>query len=409
MRVQLLCFVLLAGFLGAQESDLDEVAASGFPIRLTPEEEAEQESPPQKGCCLPAPGACIQTCCKPPSVNCPPLMPRCDACDCIIDYYNPLVFNGFDLSVELLFWNVQQKSSTFALTPNAIHQPFPPTTDSDAIGRYQSAEFDWNPGVRIGLAYTFQRDAWNLLGQYTYYGTSGSNSYKNPIDQTLYLTPTNRALTATLNGMTELKSRTSFSYQVVDFLLSRRFLPACHILLNFFAGPTVALIHERWKITSINGHGLGPTTTIRNPWSFEGGGMRGGLDANWHMGAGFGLFNKFSVASLVGQYHNSRKTKIPSTLPLDPEFLTPDLRNSTEKEIWVVPATQIEFGLNWNHRFCRWSMELQGAFEINTWYDLHQVHQDAPGLTPPYIQKLDYRNTSPVSLWGFNLKMNASF
>lgn len=420
MRYLLLCFFCLSTLNATEETSesQEEVARTAFPVRLTEQEQEEEAyrmyepSPcgtapaPASGCCNPPdPNACVQKCCKPPSINCPPLRPLCDPCDCIIDYFNPLVFNGFDIYLEWLFWNVQQKSSTYVLKPNA---PQLSNTVADAIGEYKSAEFDWNSGVRLGLAYTFQRDAWNLLGQYTYYGTKGTSSVTRPNNPMFYLEPTLRGQSASEPGINRSRSNTDFQYQVFDLLLSRRFLPGCQILFDFFAGPTAAVITEKWKVRTYDVHNilLPVTTTTRNRWSYASGGMRVGFNANWHIGNGWGLYNRSSFASYVGAYYNRRRTSIEPSVN---QSLQPRVRNTKEDETWVVPTTQLEFGLNWNHRFCNWAVMIQGAFEVNTWYDLHQLHQDSQNLLPPNVEHLDYRNASPVSLWGFNFRVNFSF
>jgi hypothetical protein len=420
MRLQIVCFFLLAASLSAQETGSEDLVKSSFPVRLTPEEEAQAQSgnqgpsqqamPQQRGCCgEPDSNPCNPACCKSASVNCPPLMPRCNPCDCIIDYYNPLIFTGVDASIEILCWKVQQKASTFVLSPHGIHQPFPPSTVADSIGKYQSASFDWSAGVRAGLGYTFERDAWRVMGQYTFYRTSGSDTVKRPTDPTLYLEPTIREVSLSSDGVDAMYSNTHFNYQVADLLISRRFLPGCQVLFNFFTGATGAWIKESWNVKGVDITGSVPNVTNfgKNNWHFNGGGMRAGLDVNWHMGAGFGLFNKLSFAALIGSYYNKRETN------LFPEgvdgTLVPNIRNTTEKDTWVVPNTQLEFGLNWNHRFCSWSMMLQGALEISTWYDLHQFHQDSSALSPPNNNRLDIRNASDVKLWGFTASADFGF
>ncbi len=382
---------LAAGSLNAQESQT--VAVANPPVAI------QRQKSPQPRCYPP-----IQE-------NCPPLSPLCEPCDYVIDYHNPIVFNGFDLSVEWLIWKVQQKSSTFVLSPNGIHQPFPPSTTADSIGNYHSASFDWSSGVRAAIAYTFERDAWNLLGQYTFYSTRGSDKISRPSDPTLYLEPTNRDVSASSDGVEEMKSSTDFLYQVTDALLCRRFLPGCQIIFNFFTGATGAWIQEKWKVVGTDMANANPnvTTVTKNRWSFGGGGIRAGLAADWHLGKGFSLFNKGSIATLVGSYENSRKTFLIISPPQGFTTLTPNIRNSSEEETWVVPSSQLELGINWKHRFCSWSMMLQAGFEVNTWYDLHQFHQDPQTLTGPNNDRLDYRNASPVSLWGANIKANFSF
>lgn len=414
MRLQLLGFLLLTGIFSAQESDPPEIAKTAFPVRLTPEEE-ESAQAPQNGCCNQV-KACQSSCCHQPSLNCPPLIPRCDPCDCIIDYYNPLIFNGFDLSVEWLYWTVHQKASTFVLTPDGFHQPFPPADNNgfnDGSGKYKYARMDWNSGVRANLGYTFERDAWRLLGQYTYYGTHGSDRVVRSTDLTLYLEPTNKYEFLANSGPDLVNSSIHLRYQVADLLVSRRFLPGCQILFNFFTGATGAWIQEEWKFSYIcfeNASVPGLATITHNNWSFRGGGMRAGVDTNWHLGKGFGIFNKFSMAALVGSFLQKKSVLLdPPVLPPGFDIFTNPFGHTREDEIWVVPNTQLEFGLNWNHRFCSWAMSLMLGFEINTWYDLHQYHQSMSRPLPANYNHIDYRNSSDVSLWGGNLQLGFSF
>ncbi len=347
-------------------------------------------------------------------MNCPPQLPCCNPCDCIFDYYDPLVFNGWNLSVEWLYLKVQQKASTFALTPSGRHQPFPQTTIADAIGKYQSAKFDWNPGVRATLDYTFVRDAWNFSGEYVYYGTTGHNQAIRPSDPTLYLEATNRGidLLSPSDGVDKLVSKTFFRYQELDLLLSRRFIAGCQVILDFFAGATGAFIHEKWDITGLYTVGLASpvTTETQNHWRFNGGGIRLGITADWHMGCGLGLYNQFSFANLAGAYTNRRTTHFipPAQIESELPVFNP-VRDTTEKTTWVVPNTQIAFGASWNHRFDTVSMRILAGFEVNTWYSLHLLHQDATNPSFPNNDRLDIQNTSPVSLWGLNLGLEFSF
>lgn len=329
----------------------------------------------------------------------------------LINYYNPPTFTGFDLSIEWLFWTVQQKSSTFVLSPNGIHQPYPPEPNADAIGKYHSASFDWNSGFRLGFGYTWERDFWNLEGQYTFYVTHGSDCVNRPITLTLYIEPTNRDVSESPDGVDSMKSHTRFHYEVADLLLSRRFFPSEQIILNFFTGATGAWIHENWKITGVDVASADPfvTTVTKNNWMFNGGGIRTGFDTDWHIWQGISLFNKFSFAALVGYYTNMRRTQLIYVPASASENLRPNVRHTNECETWIVPTTQIELGVNWNHRFDSWSLNLQAELEINTWYDLHQLHQDHPLFSSPNSDRPDIRNTSPVNLWGMGLKAGFTY
>lgn len=386
MRIFLAFTILYSLFLSAQTSD-------GFSVRLTEEEQASPCCPP------PAP-----SCCGPGPSNCPPAQPPFERCDCLFDYYNPLLFKGIDLSIEWLFWKVHQKASTYVLEPSHFQQPYPPTQLTDGLGKYKSAEFDWSSGVRAGIGYTFQRDAWHILGQYTYYSTHGHSHEDRSGNLTQYLQATNRDINGSNLGPISIKSSSKFHYQTADLLFSRRFIPGTQILFEFFTGGTGAWIDEHWKVLSSSAS----QTLLKNDWIFSGGGIRTGVQANWHMGGGFGFYNKISGAALVGSYKNRKKEAV-TPLTVSEQPYTNPLANTTEKGTWVVPHSQIELGMNLSHRFCTWAMNLAAGFEINTWYDLHQLHQSMQDPLTGNQNQLDTRNASDVSLWGIHIDFSFSY
>jgi hypothetical protein len=313
----------------------------------------------------------------------------------------------FTMNLEFLYWTVQQKASTFVLTPDGNHQPYPasPAYVSDALGKYQSAHFDWNPGARAAIIFALPHDSWNLWTQYTFYYTRGTEKHFHPDDLTEYLLPTNREVNASPDGVNEMRSKTNFHYQVGDLLLSRRFLPSSQIQCDLYSGATGAWINEKWIVNGTDAPGEFPNvnTITWNNWHFYGGGIRVGVNTGWKLLEGFSFCNNLSFATLAGSYFNSRKTVVTDSVG---DFYL--RRNTREGEVWIVPTTQMEFGLNWKRQFTSWSFSLKGAFEINTWYDLHQLHQDSMYFTQSNNDKLDYRNSSPVNLWGFNVMFNWS-
>jgi hypothetical protein len=220
-------------------------------------------------------------------------------------YQEPMDFHGGSAWVDYLFWKVSQQACYFVITQN---QQIPPAdisaniVDTEGLGRFRSARLGWNSGFRVGLGYTTKHDAWKFFGEYTYYSTDGTKKYHRSADPNLYLFGTFTDISnAFITGSTEAESHSKFNYNIVDLLLSRRMMMSQQVLLNFFLGFTGAFMNEDWDVSY-----LSPVnnTYIENDWNFNGGGLRTGLDSNWHFGKGFGLVGKASFGAVLGRYHN---------------------------------------------------------------------------------------------------------
>lgn len=361
--------------------------AESVPIRLTQEEEEEQDNYEMNCCPVRArKDVCTPVCCKPPSINCPPVVPRCNPCDCIIDYYSPLVFNGWQISAEWLYWTVSEQALTFVLYDLP---PLTPNHNGNGFGKYKSGEFGWNSGVRVNAGYTFERDAWHLGAEYSYFAT-GRSSKEN---SATFLEPTLTAFSAD-----QSKLKTHFISHLFDFGLTRTFLPGCQILFDFFIGGTGALLREKFNAA----YAISNTphyTNVTNHWSYSSGGLRTSLNTNWHFGYGFGLFSKCSFAELVGSYEYHQKE-------ISDGILFKDVRESL---IVLIPSTQFGLGFDWNHRFCHSAMKILAGFEINTFYDIHQVRLSGVEPIPNGYGHIAYRDHSNLNLWGINIGMDFSF
>jgi hypothetical protein len=333
-------------------------------------------------------------------------------CSPMMDYRLPADFNGWNSFAEVLVWQVQEQGSEFVATPNAHSAIDVNVNQTQLLGDIQSLSFDWNGGLRLGLGYTFVRDSWQVLGQYTWFATSGSNTFSAAFPTsatTEWLMPTFTDIEG--SGLLNASSSSHFSFQMADLLMARRFLVKDQIQLNFSLGATGGYIKENSHVTYEN---VGMSSYVANRWGFGGGGLRTGIDGNWHIGYGFGCFGKFSFAAILGQYgNNNRITADSPGLDGSGNLASPKIANTEYSGIFLLPTTQITLGFDWCQSYTNcWisGVRVAVAGEFNNLSNLQQVFKNPTETTSPtYFGKLYVRDVGSVYMYGANVRLGADF
>jgi len=327
------------------------------------------------------------------------------------NYRLPVDFNGWNSYAEALIWQIQEQGSYFVASPNEHSTVDLVANQTQLLGEVNSLSFDWNGGLRLGLGYTFFRDSWQLLGQYTWFSTEGDNSFsvRFPTGTTTqWLMPTFTDIEG--GGLHEAESSANFSYQMADLLLARRFLVKDQIQLNFSLGATGGYIRENSHISYEN---IGNNTVVVNHWGFGGGGLRTGFDANWHISRGFGFFGKFSYAAILGQYGTRNRIAADGPGALGSGLVSsPRIAHTEATGLYLMPTTQIALGFDWTRSFANcWisGVRLAVTGEFNHLSNLHQIFKDPIGSVPPTFGKLYVRDVSSVYMYGADIRLGADF
>ncbi len=341
-----------------------------------------------------------QTCSKEKSCT--------SCCPSQMDYRLPSDFHGATTFAECLIWQVQQQASHFVITPNSHSAIDPLYPRTEGLGTVQSAPFDWNSGVRVGLGYTVKRDAWQALGQYTWFETDGNETYSiaSPsASSTEFLMPTFYAQSTT--GTRSATSNVYFSFQIGDLLATRSFLATEQIKFNFSIGATGGYIKENFHIiySAVN------NTYVQNNWAFGGGGFRAGLDSNWHIGYGFGAFGRVSFATILGQYTNTNR--ITADGPILASSIPSHIASTTYQGIMLMPTTQIALGFDWCRAFTNCpisAVNVAVAAEFNNLANLQQVFKETKAPSSPISANAPmFRDLSSVYMYGANVRVGLDY
>ena len=166
-------------------------------------------------------------------------------------------------------------------------------------------------------------------------------------------------------------------------------------------GPTGLWVHEDWTVTYFPNS----NTIIQNDWKYSAGGLTFGIDTDWHIGCGFGVFNKIFLSSFCGSYgyHSMVFEVDPGVNRVYP------FRNQRSSTFVVIPKIQTALGLDWGTRFPCWSMLLSAGFEIDTWFNIHQAYKTPGGSTDLINDKIDSRDSGNLNLYGLTVKLDLNY
>ncbi len=287
--------------------------------------------------------------------------------------------------VSFLYWRVEEGALDYALK---MQHASPPGTVF-AQGEYARATFDGEPGFRLALAFFRAPHYWEVWWQYTRLTARGSDSVSAPDQPDRFLTGTWPEVTSPLTHAT---SHIHLNYNVADFLADCYSNPNPHLRARFIGGGTVAWINQNWIVHY-------DSTEIRNRWKYIGGGLRVGTMIDWFCGWDIYMSGGTTIATLLGSYHNiATQTTIFSNFPI---------RDAHYFDIRPTFALQGIFGLSWQKNFCANRAEVFAGYEINTWFNLAEVHRSTAGL--PSDAKETLINSSLLALQGLTARVTLDF
>lgn len=311
--------------------------------------------------------------------------------------YDPIKFptrQTFFSNAEFLYWKVAEGALDYAIRmeePAAQPLVF-------ASGDYKKARYDWAPAFRLGFAYYRAPHLWEMLWQYTWFFSNGSNETHIPGGANEFLTATWNELTSP--PLERATSEITLHYHLGDYLVARVFDPNPHLRLRLYGGLTSALIKQNWKVSYYNF--IDAHDDLKNKWRFFGGGLRLGLNADWFQGGCIYITGKTSIASLVGSYRNHAfQTTGPDSTPI---------RNATYKDPRLVFHAQFILGPSYQRSFgtCKcWDLEIFGGYEFNTWFNLQEVYRSS--LSSPAAFKETNLETGMLGFHGLTARITVYY
>lgn len=194
------------------------------------------------------------------------------------------------------------------------------------------------------------------------------------------------------------------NYDLADFLISRIFIPNPHLKLCVVGGLTAAIIKQKWNVKYYDAslH----VTDVKNRWKYVGGGLKVGLTFDWFWGNDFYLTAKSTTALYVGRYKNISFQKIDFYSNPDYDVNIP-FKDSKYKHYRPAFSVQCLIGPSWQKSFSSNRVEIFAGYEINGWFNLHEVYRSSYGT--PSSNKDTYVNKAFLALHGLTVRLGVDF
>ncbi len=318
---------------------------------------------------------------------------------------------------DFLWWKANVEGTGVAEFQYAVSGslPFGPI-----VSQYKelAPEGKWEPGARVELGYQFNRfDNWKLSLLWTYLFTNSEiiSQSATGTGQALY------PLTANIVGPRALNVNAHWNLKtnLVDLELSNEFYPTAKLSLTPHIGGRGAFFNfhfyqsfEGLWLSFIMTPPLIPQvepTSDHSSFSFDGGGLKMGLDGNWHFSDSWSLLACLSGSLIYGKYDITHKIigfgpdpvldGGPALFPLSETFFTDMWRVRTNLEAFL--------GLKWDTCWCngKYQFSLAAGYEISQWFQLNSI----PGIIDEALIYNQFNGMTPETAFDVSIFENTNF
>ena len=262
--------------------------------------------------------------------------------------------SGFTIQAEFLYWRANMDSLEYVLQSNGDNILLSTSAE------FREPDFEYDPGVRVGIGYDFGRSNWDINLAWTYHYSSvsdSSGSEDRPLSQvaTRFQSASDTvynfdvSTTAKADWKVRLNSiDLEFGY---DYFFSKRFSMRPHF------GLKAAWIDMHYDVAYTNlidsqSGNLISSGSMRTNSDFWAVGPRMGFDSYLHIGWGFSLYGKFAGALIYGEYDSTTKFSFERQ-PVPPfNSMGVDsypLRHNDYSRLRAM--TEMSIGLEWGYCF----------------------------------------------------------
>lgn len=321
----------------------------------------------------------------------------------------PLRGNTVDivLDAEFLWWYASVTSMPYAALFDVASDGDLTNPQRRAIRIREIYEFDWNwdPGLRVGLGVVTNHYGWDVYADWTYYYTSVTDSKKlppltehtlnnNPFGTEGLVTPWSKWGQADLYS--QIKAKAQILFNQIDLSLGR----------NFWINPSMKLrpytgIRGMWSRLNLIAQNLFLSTTAASPFDYDsaydrfrqkmwGVGLLAGIQTSWQLSKNWSFFTDTGISLLYSKFNIYRNIKEFATLAgVQTRLHDYTTRHDDIYSLQVI--FDLALGLRWEWIFGNESYRLMfdAGWEshfLPSFNQLDQYNADAGFTTPPVFK-----------------------
>lgn len=225
------------------------------------------------------------------------------------------------------------------------------------------ADWHYNPGIRFGLGFYLNHDAWNLDFCWTWLNIT---EYKriNSSTGTGYLVP---LWAAGSSSLAETLGRGASavwnaSYNTLDARLGKPYHVSRYLIFHPHFGFRAGWIDQHFS-ADYGGTAPGNRAIHHGDNDFWGIGTRAGIDTDWMLGKGWKLFGNIAASMLFGKFEIDQNLTQPDSAA-NSFGIDFDYYQNT-------PNFEIALGIGWSRYFNKgkYHIAIDAAYEFHEWFD----------------------------------------
>lgn len=324
--------------------------------------------------------------------------------------------HNFSISMEGLAFQARQNGMEFVISHEGNSAPIPisPLKNGKIIG---FSSWDYNPGIRIGVEFQHLNNSWMIDCKWTHINIT-NYKHANAAADNGTLIPLWILGSDTFIIPNQFGARSSAvwkaRYNTLDLNLGAAHHVSRLLILNPHFGLRAGWINQHFSVNYGGGHRIiidleeAPTTepqrTIHHGQScFRGIGARAGIDSEWILGSGWGLFYNLSGSLLIGKFQVQQNMSVP----LNDSNQHPDGFNIDYDLYQTSPNLEMALGISWNTYFNRnkYHLSLKTGYEFIEWWDQFNMRKFFSG-NPGYANSKVSRGN--LTFNGFSLSLQLS-
>jgi hypothetical protein len=270
----------------------------------------------------------------------------------------------FYLHVDGLAMQAKQDGMEFAIQDTSTPEANSPITNGRVRG-FSSNNHDWdyNPGMRVGMGFYLDHDAWNLDFNWTWLNIT-NYEHANANTSGGVVIPLWELGAGTPSGQIGPRSSACWDadYNTFDISLGKPYYVSRYLVFNPHFGVRAAWIDQHFSVD--NGGTSASNRTIHHADNdFWGVGARAGIDTDWILGKGWCLFGNIATSMVFGKFEIDQNLTLPGA---DNDGF--DLKNDYYQN---TPNFEIALGIGWGKHFNkkRNHVGLRAAYEFHEWFD----------------------------------------
>lgn len=346
----------------------------------------------------------------------------------------------FYVSIQGLAFQAKQDGMEFAIedTSGNGQTPLAPIQYGKVIGFSGSqGKWDYNPGLRFGVGFYVDHDAWNVDGTWTWLNITNYQHAKATTSQGV-LIPLWVLGSGTPNGGVLYNSESTCdlyvvanlfgpdasavwkaSYNVLDLQLRKPYYVSRYLVFKPHFGLRGGSINQHFSVDYGGGYAssgitgcsacssvtcptMGSGRTIHHGDNdFRGIGVRAGIDTDWIVGKGWSLLGSISASMLSGKFSISQNMILPQGITC-PDLLTcvnANCQNAASVVSLIdgydfndefyqnIPNLEMSLGLSWDRKFDkdRYCFRVEAAYEFIAWWNMLQMRKFYSSTSSTYL------------------------